>query len=70
MNLKKLSPEQIAVVLERRRLWRQGLLKEIARDFDCSISTIRRIEREWQQRMGMRVDRKRPNPTASAEGEA
>lgn len=70
MTEKKLTPEQEAAVIERRRQWRAGLLQSIAHDFGCSISTVRRIERAWQQRMGFRVNRKGPTSIHAAESES
>jgi transposase len=42
---RRLTPEQEAVVLERRRLWRVCTLKHLAHEFGVSITTIRRTER-------------------------
>lgn len=53
--MRKLTPEQEAIVLARRLRWREGLLKVLAIEFNCSQSTIRRIEREY------RLNSKRPN---------
>lgn len=47
--MRKLTPEQEALVLERRLRWREGLLKVLALEFNCSQSTIRRIEREHRK---------------------
>lgn len=53
--MRKLTPEQEALVLERRLRWREGLLKVLALEFNCSQSTIRRIEREYRE-----LNNKRP----------
>ena len=60
MNPKKLTAEQERAVIERRTAWRRGLLKNLAAEFGCSQSTIRRIEREWQ-----RLNNKRSNRSSS-----
>jgi hypothetical protein len=49
MTSKRLTPEQEAIVLERRLRWREGLLKALAAEFGCSQSTIRRVEREYRK---------------------
>lgn len=52
--MRKLTPEQEALVLERRLRWREGLLKVLALEFNCSQSTIRRIEREYRRASNQR----------------
>ena len=54
MTSKRLTPEQEAIVLERRLRWREGLLKALAAEFGCSQSTIRRVEREYRKVNGKR----------------